>query len=619
MASSPTKKARRAAPPTALPPGATPPRRITVALVGRPNVGKSRLFNRLVGRRLAIVSDVPGTTRDWKEAEGRLGDLTFVVMDTGGLEDGAGGHTGADAAKMREHTARAIAHADVVCYLVDARAGVSDADAAFVRWLKRLRPSGAIHLIANKAEAWADGVVAGEGAGGDEVAEAEGDGSGADAWAYVDTAATRSSSRAARAALRAGGPSPATVLAQCYRLGLGTPLALSAETGAGLSDLHNLLHAAATTPLPGDAPAAAVADVDAAPVADADVAAAADTAAAADAAAATTDRDAAIALAVVGRPNVGKSTLVNALLGEERVLTGPTPGLTRDTTTVELTAGGRRYRLVDTAGMRRWGAWDLTTPLEGEAVGAAKRALQSAAVVMLVVDASGGAAAGLQAAAGDSTAAARAQRRTEADGSVGGVPGMTRQDMAIAEQVLSEGRGLVVVANKIDALPADAADAAVRRIEEQLAATHDGRGTPVVAVSAATGQGRDGILPTVARVHTRWSMQVPTARLNTWLGLMSRHHPPPSTTTTVGGRPGPDGRYATRRVPLRVKFIAQTNTRPPTFTMFVNRDDGAFARSACLLRTPALAHTHTYAYTTHTCCSARVVLAVPGECAAQGV
>jgi GTP-binding protein len=297
-----------------------------------------------------------------------------------------------------------------------------------------------------------------------------------------------------------------------------------------------------------------------------------------------------IQLAIVGRPNVGKSTLVNQLLGEERVMAGPLPGLTRDVTAVDMTHKGRTVRLVDTAGMRRWGAWDLTTPLEGLAVGAAKKALAMANVVALVVDGSGGLEAGLRNERPDFS---RKQREGETQPQQPPVPqrepthpnamrgratrvaddhgreigaGMTRQDLAIAEQVVDEGRALVVVVNKVDALLNKSP--VVAHVRKQLDMMHQCQGTEVVPVSALRGLGMGGFFPAILRTYDRWNARVTTSDLNRWLGLVMRHHPPPAAVRIVKTK---DGKSETQRVAYKLKYLTQINTRPPTFCLFVNR------------------------------------------------
>lgn len=514
MSVSPKKRAQRAAEKVTIAAQVTEPLRI--ALIGRPNVGKSSLFNKLVGKRAAIVSPVPGTTRDWREMEANIGDLPCIVMDTGGLEDQAA--LNSVEAKMLQHTSKAIEHADVVLFVMDARAGVTDEDVKFVRWLKRVRKDHrSIRLLANKAEAL---MLAGD-----------------------NDAATEQWDALQHDALQ---------------LGLGDPTAISAEHGDGLSDLYLLLREHALQPRQG-ASAPSVAD---------------------------SDSQRHIELAIVGRPNVGKSSIVNQLLGEERVLAGPTPGLTRDASEFTLTCNDRTIRLVDTAGMRRWGAWDLTTPLEGQAVGAAKRALERAHVVAMVVDASAGSLAGLQDAAATATAphnlssivrgrrlrGSPAARGTvsEADVRSGATSGtLTRQDLSIVQQVLDEGRALIILLNKIDTVRDRAS--AVATVHEQLQRMHEARGVEVLAVSATQRRGIESILPTVVRVNEKWNTRVTTSHLNTWLAAITRVHPAPSITVSRKKRGGGDDGIVSRSIQLRIKYMAQTGVRPPTFTAYVNR------------------------------------------------
>jgi GTP-binding protein len=607
MSSSPKKKAARAQaralPSTA--PSASRFRRITVALVGRPNVGKSSLFNRLAQQRTALVHSTPGTTRDWKEAPARLGELEFVVMDTGGLEDRPSVHALEN--RMLAHTEVAIAHADVVLLMIDARAGVSEEDVRFARWVKQRRPHGGIHLLANKMEGW----------GGSASAEAR----------YE-----------------------AAVL-EAYALGLGEPTPISAEHGDGLMGIYDILEpyasrdvgeeegappkgvvAAPAVPVPAPAPAALMPAEPEGPNLFPDVS----ERVAADVSLPSDPRKRKLVMqrlaraagpvqvTIVGRPNVGKSTLVNQLLGEERVLAGPTPGLTRDVTAVDFTVAGRALRLIDTAGMRRYGAWDLATPLEGEAVGMAKRALERAHVVVLVVDGAGGTAAGLtndrirfanraaleagskdvramgSPGPGDAKCTALARLASRAAGSTskadhlpvgaaalaegdmyarasrsmgrGSAFGMTRQDLSIAEQILDEGRGLVVALTKLDASPEPAEVARV--VRSQLDAMHQGKGTCVVPLAALRGRGVEELLPAVLATYDRWNMRTATGTLNSWLQLTSRHHPAPSVSRTVGmkGR-GQDRKAVTVPVQLRIKFVTQVAARPPTFAVWANRAD----------------------------------------------
>ncbi|MGE0117050.1 MAG: ribosome biogenesis GTPase Der [Dongiaceae bacterium] len=401
----------------------------TVAIIGRPNVGKSTLFNRLIGRRLAIVDDISGVTRDRREGEARLADLRFTVIDTAGLEDSGRESLGG---RMRRQTERAVADADLALFLIDARAGVTPVDRHFAAWLRK---SGKpVVLVANKCE----------GRVGD-----------------------------------AG-------LAEAFALGLGEPIPLSAEHGEGLGDLYDAVRPHAPAAASDDAPA-----------------------------------DAPLQLAVVGRPNVGKSTLVNQLIGEERLLTGPEPGITRDAIAVEWRHRGRRLRLVDTAGLRRRPR--VVERLEKLSVEDTLRAIRFAEVVVLVLDAA---------------------------------DMLEKQDLAIARLTIDEGRALVIAANKWDSVQ-DKAEALHRlkgRVETSLPEV---RGIALVTLSARTGQNLDRLLDAVIRVHALWNRRLPTPELNRWLAAAVDAHPPP----LVKGR----------RIKLR--YMTQTKTRPPTFQLFGNQLD----------------------------------------------
>ena len=405
----------------------------TVAIIGRPNVGKSTLFNRLAGRRLAIVDDTPGLTRDRREGRGRIAELRFTMIDTAGLDEAGEGLE----ARMREQTERALDDADVALMLIDARAGVTPLDHHFADWLRR-RGTPAV-LVANKCEA---------GGGADGVLEA-------------------------------------------YTLGLGDPLPVSAEHGEGLSDLYDALapYAEATAEATPESP-----DTGAGP----------------------------LQLAIVGRPNVGKSTLVNRLLGEERMLTGPEPGVTRDAIATEWTVDGRTIRLVDTAGIRRKAR--ITETVEGLATGDALRAIRFAQVVVLLIDAE---------------------------------TGLEKQDLAIARMTAEEGRALVLAPNKWD-LIADT-NAAARRITDRLQTSlPQVRGIPVVSLSALTGRGVEKLLPTALAAYDVWNRRIPTGRLNAWLKEVTERHPPPMA----------QGRH------IRLRYMTQAKTRPPTFVVFVSRPKG---------------------------------------------
>jgi GTPase len=406
----------------------------TVAIVGRPNVGKSTLFNRLVGRRVALVADEPGVTRDRREAQAKLGDLTFKVIDTAGLEN-AGRES--LSARMQAQTATAMAQADAILFLVDARAGALPADGAFAN-LVRKSGKPAI-LVANKSEG------------------------------------------------RAG---QAGAL-EAYALGLGTPVAISAEHGEGLSDLYDALRAA----LPEF-----TAEPAAEPVA-------------------VAEEPQPIRIAIVGRPNTGKSTLINRLLGEERLLTGPEAGITRDSITVDLTWRDTRFRIHDTAGMRRRARID--EKLEKLSVSDTLNAIRFAEVVIVLVD---------------------AQTPFE------------EQDVRIADLVEREGRAVVIAVNKWDLIEAEPGAlsrlrAAVDRMLAQI------RGVPVVVLSAKSGQGLDQLMEAVLKAHEVWNKRVPTAALNRFLGDVTAANPPPA----LSGRR------------LRLDYMTQPKARPPTFVLFCSR------------------------------------------------
>jgi GTP-binding protein len=407
----------------------------TVAIVGRPNVGKSTLFNRLVGKRLALVDDTPGVTRDRREAEAQLGDLTFRVIDTAGFEE-AGPQT--LSGRMRAQTEAALAGADAVLFLIDARAGLLPADRAFADIVRKAGKPAI--LVANKSE-----------------------GRAGDAGAY-----------------------------EAYGLGLGEPVALSAEHGEGLADLY----AALRTALPEQT---AASDAEPSPER-------------------PTERP--IRVAVIGRPNVGKSTLINRLLGEERLLTGPEAGITRDAIAVDVSWQGRPFQIHDTAGMRRRAR--IEDKLEKLSVADALDAIRFAEVVVVLMDA--------QAA-------------------------FEEQDLRLADLVEREGRALVIGINKWDL--ADDANA-IRKLRAD--ADHwlpQVTGAPVVALSALTGQGLDRLMQAIGDVHIVWNKRVPTNALNRWLARALAAHPPPA----VSGRR------------LKLNYITQPKARPPSFVIFCTRAD----------------------------------------------
>ncbi len=360
---------------------------LTVAIIGRPNVGKSTLFNRLVGQRLALVDDTPGVTRDRREGEAALGDLRFRVIDTAGLEEAERGSLGA---RMQDQTERALAAADVALLLIDARAGITPLDRHFADRLRRGKTP--VLLVANKAEGRAS----------------------------------------------AGG------IYEAFALGLGEPIAVSAEHGEGMAELYAALAPFAETGAP--APAA--------------------------------ERERPLQLAVIGRPNVGKSTLINRLLGEERVLTGPEAGITRDAIATLWHWRERAVRLIDTAGLRR--RPKVEEKLEKLSVADTLRAIRFAEVVVLVIDA---------------------------------MQGIEKQDLTIAEMVEEEGRALVLAVNKWD-LVADK-QAASRRLKDRLQTSLPQlQGLRYVTLSALSGAGIAKLMPAVVETHEAWNRRIPTPRLN---------------------------------------------------------------------------------------------------------
>ena len=398
-----------------------------VAIVGRPNVGKSTLFNRLVGRRLALVDDRPGVTRDRRMGEARLGDLEFGVIDTAGFDESEAQSL---AGRMQAQTEAAIREADVILFLMDVRAGVTPDDRAFANLVRK---SGKpVIVAANKAE--------GKAAAG----------------AY-----------------------------EAFELGLGEPIAISAEHAEGLADLYEAL--AEFVPKAGD-------DVEA-------------------------KGDRAIKVAVVGRPNAGKSTLINRLLGEDRLLTGPEPGITRDSISVEFRRGKQRFELHDTAGLRRKSK--IEDKLEKLSAADALNAIRFAEVVVVLLDAT---------------------------------KPFEEQDLRIADLVVREGRALVIGMNKSDLVPRT--QLSPKKLREE--ADHwlpQAKGMPIVAVAGIAGEGLDKLLDAIEATYEVWNRRVPTAALNRFLGSATEQNAPPAIS---GGR-------------IKLRYMTQPKARPPSFVLFGTR------------------------------------------------
>jgi GTP-binding protein len=413
----------------------------TIAIIGRPNVGKSTLFNRLVGQKLALVDDEPGVTRDRREGEARLGDLEFAVIDTAGLDEGAKGSL---TARMQEQTETAIGLADALMFVIDARAGLTPNDRAFADFARRANKP--VVLVANKSEG-----------------------------RHGEIGAMES-----------------------YALGLGDPVQISAEHGEGLSELYDALRVLMPEPTEEGE------EFDDDEVIE--------------------DEDLAkrpIRVAIVGRPNAGKSTLINRLLGEERLLTSAEAGTTRDSIAVEITWQGRDFRVFDTAGLRRRSR--IEEKLEKLSVADALRAVRFAEVVVLVMD---------------------AQHKFE------------EQDLRIADLIEREGRALVIAVNKWDLMGKQSnLISALRTDADHL--LPQVKGMPIVAVSGMMGEGIDRLMSAIEQAYAVWNKRIPTAALNRWFEQAVDANPPPA----VSGRR------------LKLNYITQAKARPPSFVLFCSRAD----------------------------------------------
>jgi GTP-binding protein len=421
----------------------------TVAIIGRPNVGKSTLFNRLAGKKLALVNDRPGVTRDRRGGEARLGDLAFKIIDTAGLEEG---DSASMPGRMRAQTAAALDLADAIFFVFDSRAGLTPADRFFAKLVRRANKP--LILVANKAEGRAGAAGALEG----------------------------------------------------FDLGLGEPVPLSAEHGDGFAELYVALREALpeATALP-DAPEEDAARVQ--PTEDED----------------GSELDVAkpLRIAIIGRPNAGKSTLLNRILGQDRLLTGPEPGLTRDTIGIDFEWQNRQIKMFDTAGLRKRAK--VADDLEKLAGADALRAAKFAEVVVLLLDAA--------------------------------IP-FEKQDLTLADLAEREGRALVIGLNKWDLIAAKGATLAELRAEAGRLLPQV-KGAPVMPVSGATGEGVERLIEAIFRVHEIWNKRISTARLNRWLGATLEQTPPPA----VAGRR------------IKIRYMTQLRARPPYFILFGNQLD----------------------------------------------
>jgi GTPase len=412
-----------------------------IAIIGRPNVGKSTLFNRLVGQKLALVDDLPGVTRDRREGEARLGDLEFTIIDTAGLDEGAKGSL---TARMQEQTEAAIAQADALFFVIDARIGLTPNDRAFADFARKANKP--VLLVANKSEG-----------------------------KHGDVGAMES-----------------------FALGLGDPIQVSAEHGEGMGELYDALRPLMPEPVEDDELE------DDEPL---------------------TEEEAAtrpIRVAIVGRPNAGKSTMINHLLGEERLLTSAEAGTTRDSIAVEINWKGRDFRVFDTAGLRRRSR--IEEKLEKLSVADALRAVRFAEVVVMMMD---------------------AQNRFE------------EQDLRIADLIEREGRAVVLAVNKWDLMESKGGGAisGLRRDADHL--LPQVRGVPIVAVSGLMGEGIDRLMQAIQDAYALWNKRVSTSSLNRWFEEAVQANPPPA----VSGRR------------LKLNYITQTKARPPSFVLFCSRAD----------------------------------------------
>lgn len=428
---------------------------LSIAIVGRPNVGKSTLFNRLAGKHLAIVDDTPGVTRDWRDAEGHLFDQTFRIIDTAGLEES---FDDSIFGRMRKQTEAGLKHADVVIFMVDGRSGITPLDGHFADWLRKQKKP--VILVVNKAE--------------------------------HDKAVM-------------------SAMAEAYSLGLGDPVQVSSAHGIGMEELYHAL-------IPYFDEIESEDDVEETDIINEDALDELEGLEDFEFHQEEDDPEKPIKIAIVGRPNVGKSTLLNAIVQDERVMTGPEAGITRDAVAVDWEYSGRPFRLVDTAGMRRKSK--VVDNIEKMSVEDAMRAVRLAQVVILVIDAN-----------------------TPFD----------KQDLQIAAHIVEEGRALVIAINKWDTIAEknELIEELKYKLEKSLGQVKDIR---MSMISALNGRNIHKLLGSVLETYTFWNARTPTGKLNRWLSRMETQNPAP----LVAGRQN------------RLKYITQIKTRPPTFALWVS-------------------------------------------------
>lgn len=425
----------------------------TLALVGRPNVGKSTLFNRLVGKKLALVDDQPGVTRDRREGDAKLADLNFTVIDTAGLEESAEGSL---TARMREQTEAAIRDADCVLFMIDARAGLTPDDRFFAEICRR--SDTPVIVAANKAE----------------------------------------------------GKAASAGIIDAYELGFDDPVAISAEHGDGMAELYDALRPMVDFAVEKEAETAAEARAESGrpPLGD-------------DETEVEDDASRAVRIAIVGRPNAGKSTLINTMLGEERLLTGPEAGITRDSIGLDWEWRGRRIKVFDTAGLRKRAR--IEDKVEKLAASDAIRAVKFAEVVVILLDAT--------------------------------IP-FEKQDLTIIDLCEREGRAVVIGLNKWDLIEHRGAKLSELKAEATRLLPQV-KGCPIVPVSGLAGEGIDRLMEGVMQAHSVWNRHISTSKINRWLAGVLQNHPPPA----VSGR----------RIKLR--YMTQPKSRPPLFALFGNQLD----------------------------------------------